>query len=73
MEGWPAYTLEDAGDGATLVRHHVALRTHGAYHLATPVLGVIRPPRAHRRADRARGVVPVDPLTWIRQDRCQKS
>ncbi|WP_461050674.1 SRPBCC family protein [Terrabacter koreensis] len=41
MEGWPAYTLEDAGDGATLVRHHVSLRTHGAYHLATPVLGLI--------------------------------
>lgn len=38
MEGWPGYTLEAADDGATLVRHHVSMRTHGLYRLATPVL-----------------------------------
>jgi uncharacterized protein YndB with AHSA1/START domain len=41
MEGWPAYTLDDAGDGATLVHHHVSLRTHGVYTLATPLLRLI--------------------------------
>ncbi|GAB3887578.1 SRPBCC family protein [Terrabacter terrigena] len=41
MEGWPAYTLEAAGDGATVVRHHVSLRTHRIYRLATPVLRLI--------------------------------
>jgi uncharacterized protein YndB with AHSA1/START domain len=38
LEGWPAYTLEPAADGATLVRHQVTMHTHGIYRLATPVL-----------------------------------
>jgi uncharacterized protein YndB with AHSA1/START domain len=36
-EGWPGYSLERAEDGATLVRHHAELQTHGIYRLATPV------------------------------------
>lgn len=38
LEGWPGYTLTPDGRGMTLVRHHVKLRTYGAYRLATPVL-----------------------------------
>jgi len=38
MEGWPAYSLEASGDGATLVRHHAKIVTHGIYRPATPVL-----------------------------------
>jgi uncharacterized protein YndB with AHSA1/START domain len=41
MEGWPGYTLEAVGDGETLVHHHVSMRTHGIYRLATPVLRLI--------------------------------
>jgi uncharacterized protein YndB with AHSA1/START domain len=37
-EGWPGYTLESVGEGETLVRHQVRLRTYGIYGPATPVL-----------------------------------
>ena len=38
LEGWPGYALQPTADGATLVRHHARLHTHGLYRLATPVL-----------------------------------
>lgn len=36
-EGWPGYTLEPVGEGATLVRHHARMHTYGVYRLATPI------------------------------------
>ena len=38
MEGWPGYSLEDLGDGETLVRHDAKLVTHGIYTMVTAVL-----------------------------------
>jgi uncharacterized protein YndB with AHSA1/START domain len=37
VEGWPSYSLETAGDGTTLVRHHAKMHTYGMYRLATPI------------------------------------
>ena len=37
-EGWPGYTLESVGEGATLVRHYARLRTYGLYGPATPIM-----------------------------------
>ena len=37
-EGWPGYTLSDAGEGTTLVKHYARLRTYGVYAPATPVI-----------------------------------
>jgi uncharacterized protein YndB with AHSA1/START domain len=37
-EGWPAYSLETADDGTTLLRHHAKMHTYGIYRLATPIL-----------------------------------
>ena len=37
-EGWPGYTLESVGEGATLVRHDARLRTYGIYGPAIPVM-----------------------------------
>ena len=36
-EGWPGYSLEDQGDGTTLVRHHAVMKAYGAYNLMTPM------------------------------------
>jgi len=36
-EGWPAYSLQRAGDDTTLVRHHAKMHTYRLYRLATPV------------------------------------
>jgi len=36
-EGWPGFFLEPQGTGATLVRHHAKMETHGVYRLAVPV------------------------------------
>jgi uncharacterized protein YndB with AHSA1/START domain len=36
-EGWPSYSLQPAGDGATLVRHRAKLATYGLYRLAVPI------------------------------------
>lgn len=38
LEGWPGYTLEATGDGATLVRHRATMQTYGLYRAATPFL-----------------------------------
>jgi uncharacterized protein YndB with AHSA1/START domain len=38
VEGWPAYSLETAEDGTTLVRHHARMHTYRMYRLATPIL-----------------------------------
>ena len=38
MEGWPGYSLQPAGSGGTLVRHHATLKTYGLYRLAAPIL-----------------------------------
>ncbi len=37
FEGWPGYSLEPAGENATLVRHHAKLVAYGVYRLGTPV------------------------------------
>lgn len=36
-EGWPAFFLEPAGEGATLVRHHARLIPYGAYRWVAPI------------------------------------
>ena len=36
-EGWPAYSLQSAGDNATLVRHQAKMSIHGVYQLAAPI------------------------------------
>ncbi len=38
LEGWPGYSLEADGQGATLVRHRAVLHTHGLYRWASPFL-----------------------------------
>lgn len=38
LEGWPGYSMDADGQGATLVRHHAKMQTYGLYRLATPVL-----------------------------------
>ena len=38
LEGWPEYSLQADGPGATVVRHRVTIHTHGIYRLATPLL-----------------------------------
>lgn len=38
LEGWPAYRLETAEGGSTLVHHHAKLDTYGMYRFAAPVL-----------------------------------
>jgi len=36
-EGWPGYSLQSAGENATVVRHHAKMQTYGLYRLATPI------------------------------------
>lgn len=35
-EGWPSYSLQPAGENATLVRHHAKLTAYGISQLAMP-------------------------------------
>jgi uncharacterized protein YndB with AHSA1/START domain len=37
FEGWPSYSLEPSGEGATLVRHHAKLVPYGVWRLGRPV------------------------------------
>jgi len=36
-EGWPSYSLQPAGEDATLVRHHAKLTMYGIWRFAAPV------------------------------------
>lgn len=36
-EGWPGYSLQPAGDNATLVRHHAKLTMYGLTRLLAPI------------------------------------
>lgn len=47
MEGWPGYTLESDGAGATEVHHHAEARAYGPFRLMEPLI--------QRVADRERG------------------
>lgn len=38
MDGWPGYTLESAGDGATRVRHRAQGHLHGPFKLLKPLV-----------------------------------
>lgn len=47
IEGWPGYTLESDGAGATRLHHHAEARAYGPVRLLEPVI--------QRIADRERG------------------
>lgn len=36
-EGWPSYSLQQAAENGTLVRHHAKLNTYGLDQLAAPI------------------------------------
>lgn len=36
-EGWPGFTLEEAGPDQTLVRHHATLKVYGIQRMAMPI------------------------------------
>lgn len=51
MDGWPGYTLERAGDGATRVRHRAEGHLHGPFELLQPLVQTMARGERQRTVD----------------------